>query len=339
MISISYFALLNIEDSGKSCIHTSQMMNLSRTKKAINQYVKEKRTQWGKFSQFKKLMAILGILTLIVAILSLMVAVSSFLFYPEKISQSTINIGDIPFDTRRELEKSKNLYEGPLKSLIKTIQQLNKSFERVEDLLEIVVDSYTTQLNKQQPEVRNENELYLSVDKKSLNPGETFELHIVIDSPKYFAGCNFLLTYPENGVTLADPPVSSTFFNNSAYNIDSRGEIIFVGTFIDYSGGGFSGIKKVLFTVKFKVRNNVSVPYIYFELQQNALFNPDAEIGRDVNKNGKFDPKDGDKIELMPILIGAVPQTHKDFSDINMAFPVVLDVFKKNPNLTIELSE
>lgn len=158
--------------------------------------------------------------------------------------------------------------------------------------------------------------------------GDNLFLNIVLDNATDVAGCAFTLNYDSDVLTA---PVTTS--EGESGDIDSlfpfifvdegtdkdthrenssvSGEIKFSGAAIDPNDGGGkykSAVEKVLFTVKFTVRNDAPYGDFSFSLTQTRLTNADA----------------GWDNELVPVLIGAVSDTHGDWGDLTKAFPVLL---------------
>jgi hypothetical protein len=160
--------------------------------------------------------------------------------------------------------------------------------------------------------------------------GETFTLDIVIDDPTGVAGCAFTLNYPADRLIAPDPQaegqvagITSTFFLNSnstrmhRENTSTSGKILFSGANINTSTGGapWTLTNMILFTIPFTVKSDAPLGEFDFSLEQTQLLNTDAGWG------------DGVTPESVPVLIGAVDNTHQDWSDLTKAFPVVSSSF------------
>lgn len=169
--------------------------------------------------------------------------------------------------------------------------------------------------------------LSLVPSETSPDRGETFQLDIVIDDPTGVAGCAFTLTYPADRLIAPDPDpagevvgITSTFFQifNSTRmhreNTSSSGKILFSGVNINPTNGGapFTAANMMLFSIPFTVRSDAPLAEFSFTLEQTQLLNTDAGWG------------DGTNPEPVPVLIGAVDNTHQDWSDLTKAFPVLL---------------
>jgi len=160
--------------------------------------------------------------------------------------------------------------------------------------------------------------------------GETFTLDIVIDDPTGVAGCAFTLNYPADRLIAPDPQaegqvagITSTFFLNfnstrmHRENTSTSGKILFSGANINTSTGGapWTLTNMILFTIPFTVKSDAPLGEFDFSLEQTQLLNADAGWGDGVNP------------ESVPVLIGAVDNTHQDWSDLTKAFPAVPSTF------------
>jgi hypothetical protein len=163
--------------------------------------------------------------------------------------------------------------------------------------------------------------------------GDTFTLDIVIDDATGVAGCALTLVYPEALLDLANGsmPVTTSFFDlfydnregadpAQAYpwekNTQTAGKILLSGAYIDTvtGGGNYTG-SQILFTVHFAVKSDAPLGVFDFTLEQTQLLNTDAGWG------------DGTNPESVPVLIGAVDNTHEDWLDLTKAFPVMSSTF------------
>ncbi|MCP4346816.1 MAG: TIR domain-containing protein [Desulfobacterales bacterium] len=185
----------------------------------------------------------------------------------------------------------------------------------------------------------NEENLYLVAEEEYVYKNQVFYLEIRLrhaPSVVGVAGCAFTLNYQNDIIELEADKISSPFLDTEkkvqyglgAYeaNFSIPGKILFASAFIDSSpinmGGGRLGNHFSLFRIYFRVKKEAPFGIIKFELQETLLNNPDA------GWNG----------EPVPVLVGAYPLGTKEFHDLQKAFPIILNSFKKKPSTMIVIA-
>jgi hypothetical protein len=107
------------------------------------------------------------------------------------------------------------------------------------------------------------------------------------------------------------PPGTPASATPSLGNMGTAGKVMLSGAYVNPAtgGGAYTG-EQVIFKIKFKVK---AVGNAVFTLKQSQLFNPAAGWG-----------VAGGSAVAAPVLVGAVNQSHADWSDLTKAFPVLL---------------
>lgn len=183
--------------------------------------------------------------------------------------------------------------------------------------------------------------------------GDDLYLHIEVDDPAGIAGAAFTLEYDPafltapatsaDGTPVTENDITSSFpfsFQSGEVNALTHREnsdtanarILFAGATIDPVTGGpkdpsFSPLFSVRFTVKADAVYNT--PFA-FNLVQTLLWNPLAGYGLEgpfpgtpVTVDRAYNPGNGDQMEPVPVLVGALPSGHADFNDLTKAFPLL----------------
>ncbi|MBU2488117.1 MAG: hypothetical protein KKA60_01875, partial [Proteobacteria bacterium] len=183
--------------------------------------------------------------------------------------------------------------------------------------------------------------------------GDDLYLHIEVDDPAGIAGAAFTLEYDPafltapatsaDGTPVTENDITSSFpfsFQSGEVNALTHREnsdtanarILFAGATIDPVTGGpkdpsFSPLFSVRFTVKADAVYNT--PFA-FNLVQTRLWNPLAGYGLEgpfpgtpVTVDRAYNPGNGDQMEPVPVLVGALPSGHADFNDLTKAFPLL----------------
>ncbi len=190
-------------------------------------------------------------------------------------------------------------------------------------------------------------------EKTQFQRGEDLYLHIEVDDPAGIAGAAFTLVYDPafltapatspGGTPVNSGDLTSSFpfsFQSGEINEQTHREnsdtanarILFAGAAIDESTGGAPGGSSTsLFTVRFTVNGDAAQysPFA-FQLAQTMLWNPLAGYGLDASDNPvtvdrAYDPGNGDQMEPVPVLVGALPNTDPNFNDLALAFPELVD--------------
>jgi len=175
-------------------------------------------------------------------------------------------------------------------------------------------------------------------------PEEIVRVNIILDDRSQVAGCALTLNYDPAILTppttsadaVAVPTGDVTFALVNAGNLNFKvahrenaaepGKVYLSGVALNTNdGGAHPDPQQVeLFSVYFTVRNNVFLGATFnFSITQSELFNPDAGYGTDINGNGIFDAGTDTRGKL-PVLIGTVNNADPHWSDLNLAFPVLL---------------
>jgi len=175
-------------------------------------------------------------------------------------------------------------------------------------------------------------------------PEEIVRVNIILDDRSQVAGCALTLNYDPalltppttNAYAQAVPPGDVTFALVNAGNLNFKiahrenaaepGKVLLSGIALNTADGGAQPDPQqvVLFSVYFTVRTSVFPGATFdFSITQTELFNPAAGYGTDNNGNGVFDAGI-DTRGKMPVLVGAVNAADPNWSDLNLAFPVLL---------------
>jgi len=176
-------------------------------------------------------------------------------------------------------------------------------------------------------------------------------LDITLDDAAGVAGCAFTLHYNEaildgpettaEGLPVTATDIQSTFpfsFQSSPMHRENSetGKIYFSGATInETTGGALTDPDEVLFIVVFQVKMDADIGTAadLFSLEQTELWNLDAGYGTD-DGNGTYE-EGVDTMGTVPVLVGAVDNTHPDWDNLSGgAFPL-LAVTPEDPLATL----
>lgn len=184
--------------------------------------------------------------------------------------------------------------------------------------------------------------------KTAFSCGDDLYLNVILNNgDNMVAGAALTINYPTayltapatntEGLPTVAGEISSAFpFTFQTVNKTHRGnsseigKIYLSGAAINVTNGGaVNNLSDALFTIKFKVKYGITVPQtITFTITQTQLWNPLAGYGLNngvpVTVDRAFNAAGGDTKETVPVLVGAVNNTHADFNNLQAAFPVLL---------------
>ena len=170
-------------------------------------------------------------------------------------------------------------------------------------------------------------------------PGDAVYVDIGINDAGGVAGCAFTLEYPEDiliapfidhegvsdGITSDSFPFRFNSHETHRAGETDTGRLRLAGAAIHVETGGplYSAGPVRLFRLRFTVAETAPEGGIDLKLLPTELWSPSAGYGVDTAGDGVYDPA-VDEMGLVDVLVGAVDNTHEDWSVMARAFPALL---------------
>jgi len=194
--------------------------------------------------------------------------------------------------------------------------------------------------------------LDLESDMTTLRNGWDFTVNVVARDSAELSGALLSLTYPKNAVVLANPAVTTDFFDFSLPLDTTTGDASSIWTINTENNGiiYLSGLNRAgsahdskqsdenkLFSIHFKVKSRASAGSYLIRLTESSLCNGPAGWGIDQNNNGIFDS--GDTSEKAPVLfsVGIDTMNGRQADSLEVQTSVLLETLDPAPGLAIKI--
>lgn len=181
------------------------------------------------------------------------------------------------------------------------------------------------------------NALKLKVvsNDRIVKPENSLIVDVVADDPTAISGAVLSISFPSDVLTLDQPAVSTDFFVNGQWQINTGREGVVLFTGLVFNAFAQTSVKQqrpkdtTLFSVHFLAKSTAKKGIYRITLKESDLCNGPAGWGTDTNNNGIYDP--GDKYEQSPVLYTVAYQGDPN-ADI-LITDVLLKSFKQDPLL------
>ncbi len=194
--------------------------------------------------------------------------------------------------------------------------------------------------------------LDLESDRTMLRNSWEFTVDVVVRDPADLSGVILSLTYPKSVVSVAEPAVTTEFFDflmpiNTtagdvssiwAMNTDDEGVIFLTGININSSiNDAAPQDQYTLFSIHFKAKSRAAAGTYLIRLNESRLCNGPAGWGTDQNNNGMFDS--GDSSEKVPVLfsVGIDAANGRQSDSPEVQTNVLLETLDPAPALAIKI--